>query len=366
VGQEHVLRLLHAVLRKPAFRTRGYIFDGPYAVGKTSVAYLFAKALMCLGDDPLGCGKCPSCKTELSIHPDFMEVDAATCSGVAAARELMSNTDNPATLGKCHVVIMDEAHRLSPEAWDVFLKPLESGDCSITFLFVTSEGDKIPATIQSRATLARFSEVPVDALIGMLMKIADREGIRYTQDGLRTVAVHAKGRPRDAIRDLGLAAACGDVNLENSRDILERDSATTALTIFQMLLKDDFTAAVAIAGELVLRLGFFKLIETLFMAFSRDVFNEQVISSHFAPLKEITQLFIKWSNIGPLSPELHPTFILELNDLRKDKYNPVIQSDTGSGTKPGLRTPTGGDVVMKGTAVPRILTVEEIKRRMEE
>src|ERR1700723_3103507 len=132
VGQPQVLDVLHAVLRNPNFLTRGIILYGVWGVGKTSVAYLLAKALMCSGKDPLGCGKCPSCglvtESGMDRHPDFIEIDGAQKSGVEAAREVVDTTLSLPALGKRRVTVIDEAQFLSQEAWGAYLKVLEQGD----------------------------------------------------------------------------------------------------------------------------------------------------------------------------------------------------------------------------------------------
>ena len=96
VGQQRGIDVLQAVLKNPRFLTRGIILYGVLGVGKTTTAYLAAKALMCLGKDPLGCGKCPSCtlvdESGIDQHPDFVEVDGAQKSGVDAAREIIDVT----------------------------------------------------------------------------------------------------------------------------------------------------------------------------------------------------------------------------------------------------------------------------------
>ena len=103
VGQDRVVRILQAALRNPKFMVRGFIFRGPYGVGKTTVAYILARALLCKGADPLGCGKCQSCRIidsgGIDQHADFYEVDAASTttdpkfkSGVEAAHEILAGS----------------------------------------------------------------------------------------------------------------------------------------------------------------------------------------------------------------------------------------------------------------------------------
>jgi len=354
--------MLHGILRNRRFLMRGYVFDGPYAVGKTSAAYLFAVALMCQGDDPLGCGKCPSCRTPLEEHSSFEEVDAASYSGVDAARELMSRLNGSTALGRRRVVILDEAHRLSPEAWDVFLKPLELNDSSVAFLFVTSEGTKIPPAIVSRCAPIRFAEISVDALTGMLIKRAETEGIRYTQDGIRAVARRAKGRPRDAIRDLGLVAAIGEVSRDAAESALNYDADNTSLAIFQTLIKGDVETAVKASQVLAQRITLFRLVEALFSFLARDTYSRGEVSAAFAPIKAMTKFFIKWMNVGTAGNEITPMFIMELNELRLDLYQAPQTAAMLDVTVPGLK-PQAAAMVTKGVAAAKpMLTAADMRR----
>jgi len=144
VGQDRAIRVLQAVLTTAKFIPRGFLLEGVYGVGKTTVAYLLARALMCTGEHPLGCKIssgtlldmkiCPSCRTVdrdgIDNHPDFQEVDAGSTkdgvakSGVDAAREIIVTAETLPVLGRRRVTMLDEAHMLTPDAWKVYLKPL--------------------------------------------------------------------------------------------------------------------------------------------------------------------------------------------------------------------------------------------------
>ena len=154
-GQARALRLIKAILTRSRLLPRGFILEGPSGTGKTTVAYLTAQALMCSGGNPLGCGSCPSCLAFLenpTYHPGFSMVDAASHSGNEAAKRIVEAAYDLPTLGKTRVVIVDEAHRLSQEAWDVYLAPLESLSLPCTFIFCTTEGRRIPRNIRGRCS----------------------------------------------------------------------------------------------------------------------------------------------------------------------------------------------------------------------
>lgn len=363
VGQDRVIRMLHALLRNPKYMTRGLIFEGPWAVGKTSCGYLFARGLMCQVGG-LACGQCASCLTadeSLDSHPSFKEVDAAQFPSVIQARGLLDQLYGQTTLGPRLVVIVDEAHNLSPEAFDVFLKPLERGDTDVIFIFVTSKGDQIPGTIRSRCAILRFGKVDQEALIGMLMSAADREGIRYRMDGLRMIARYAEGRPRDAMKGLSLTAALGEINPENVETALNFDAEVIAAEIYQAIIARNLADAITKADELAQRIGPVKVIETMFSSFARDVFTASSVAPSFAPLKEMSTFFVKWSSSTHLPADIMPLFVVELNEMRADLYRKAEQDQV----RPTMKSLEQSKQVTKVNLQDRILSATELLALVE-
>ena len=154
VGQDRVVSLLKSLVTVERFLPRGFLFKGPEGLGKTSVAYLLARALTCSGDDPLGCGRCLSCKSVdkdgIDHSPDFFETPAAAIPGIQDAHDLIDLMGQPPSLGKRRVALVEMAHRLSTDAWDILLKPLEDGSTNSIFIFTTTDEEQIPYTIRSR------------------------------------------------------------------------------------------------------------------------------------------------------------------------------------------------------------------------
>lgn len=327
VGQERVIRLLHALLKNPKRITRGLIFDGPWAVGKTSCAYLFARGLMCQSGG-LGCGECTSCVTadealessqSLESHPSVTELDAAKFPDAESARKLISDLNGPVAARR-KVVIIDEAHNLSPVAFDVFLKPLEANDTDVVFLFVSSKGDQIPPTIRSRCSVIRFGRVDQDALTGMLLSAADREAIPYRMDGLRLIAHYAQGRPRDAMKTLSLVSALGEITVENVESAVNFEARMVGEEVYTGLVTRETAIAIKKADELAQRIGPTKVIETMFSLYMQDISGPATFVSSFAPLKDMTALFIKWSSSHYLPADIIPLFVIELNEMRDELY----------------------------------------------
>lgn len=280
VGQPRAITVLQAILKNAHLMLRGFLFHGYIGVGKTTTAYLTSRALMCTGDDPLGCGKCDSCLTVLEhgidAHPDFKEVNAAMNSGVANAREIMELWGNHKPIeGKRRVLMIDEAHRLSAEAWDVFLKPLEQGEITTVIFFVSNQVDNIVGTIRSRCTQIPFELVHPDTVRGLLANVANRNNITYDLDALALIARYTKGIVRNAVNILGSAGALGHVSVENVKIILDTNLEDTCVRLMQAIAMNDTKTAIALADEAGRKARPPKVIETMFSVYGRAVFAKE-------------------------------------------------------------------------------------------
>jgi DNA polymerase-3 subunit gamma/tau len=232
IGQDRALRVLKDILRNGKFAPRAIILEGPYGVGKTTTGYITAKALMCIGDNKLGCGVCASClvfQEHADAHPEFREVDAASHSGVGETRKLVEEAMELPTLSKTRVILIDEAHRLSGEAWDVYLKPLEQIDTKAVFIFATTDAKRIPAKIRSRCVVIRFSRVALDIMTGYLVSIASKMQLDYELDGLKLLARAAKGHIRSALILLDKVSAMGKVTKELAASVVDTSYSDMAL-----------------------------------------------------------------------------------------------------------------------------------------
>jgi DNA polymerase-3 subunit gamma/tau len=209
---------------------------------------------MCTGSDPLGCGKCPSCtfidKAEdiergLNLSADFSEVDAASTSGVENARNLMDVMNSPpSAMSKRRVIIIDEAHQLSKEAWDVYLKPTEAKDTSSIFIFVSNQPESVPPNIVSRLTPLYFERVHVDLIFGLLVNLANQNDLQYEHDALRHIAQKSKGIVRDAVKWLGIVASMGAITVGIVKDALHDNLEDLCLKCYESIIEDNQVEAV--------------------------------------------------------------------------------------------------------------------------
>jgi DNA polymerase III subunit gamma/tau len=363
VGQERVLRVLHLALHNQGYLPRGVIFEGAVGIGKTTVAYLFARALMCTGGEPLGCGKCASCLTEFGEegveHPDVCDVDAAVYSGVDKARELLQTALQPPAIAKRRIVVLDEAHRMSKEAWDVYLRTLEQNPKYVTFLFVTSDGAAIPESIRSRCANLRFSRLSEEHLLGVLMSRADQEGIRYTLDGLRRISGMARGSARDALQMLSLAALTGEVTPENVHAVISLDMEDLCIRTFAMVAGDRLGDAVRVVDEAVLTSGPTRFVEHMFTHYAEQMFQATPLVAQFGSLKEMNAFFLKWTSSPYLPADALPLMLMELNELR-----PIIAGRSRVAALPGALSQPGPTPPLRKAASERPLTSAEFMKEL--
>ncbi|MDF1524279.1 MAG: DNA polymerase III subunit gamma/tau, partial [Trueperaceae bacterium] len=199
VGQEHVLDVLAAALRRDAIG-HAYLFSGPRGVGKTTTARLLAMAVNCETDDPgeRPCGACESCRlVQEGRHPDVTELDAASNNSVDDVRDLREKVRLASLRGGRRVWVLDEAHMLSRAAANALLKTLEEPPAGLVFVLATTEPEKLPPTVLSRCQHFRFRRLTDEQIAGKLARLAREAGVEADADALALVARAADGAMRD-------------------------------------------------------------------------------------------------------------------------------------------------------------------------
>jgi DNA polymerase-3 subunit gamma/tau len=349
VGQERAVKLLGCILRTERFMPRGYIFQGPVGVGKTTTAYLLSRALMCTGNDPMGCGQCPNClfidaegdiERGLNLSSDFLEVDAASNSGVEHARNIMDIMNSPpSALSARRVVIVDEAHQLSNEAWDVYLKPLETKDTTSIFIFLSNQAEDIKPSILSRLTPMVFERVHTDLIFGLLVNLANTHNIPYEHDALQFLAKHSKGLVRDAVRDLGMVASFGTITLDIVKDALHDVLEDLSLKCYAALIKNNQIEAIKWVDEAGRNYTTSRVIESLFSIYARTPWSDPgtlyaQIAMRLPNVSEVDSIFIKWLSNTNLPADALPLVVYEIINTLD------VPANSGSRSKSGGRFST--------------------------
>ena len=232
IGQEAMVRIL-----RRAFATgriaHAFMLTGVRGTGKTTTARIIARCLNCTGPDGQGgptadpCGQCPNCRAIMADrHPDVIEMDAASRTGVDDVREIIEATRFRPLEARVKVFIIDEVHMLSRNAFNALLKTLEEPPPHVKFVFATTELRKVPVTVLSRCQKFDLRRVPAAALAAHFGMIAGREGVPVEPDALDLIARAADGSVRDGLSLLDQAIVMGGV---------EGAGAITAAMVADML-----------------------------------------------------------------------------------------------------------------------------------
>jgi DNA polymerase III subunit gamma/tau len=214
LGQEHVIRALMGAVRDGKL-AHAFLFCGPRGTGKTSTARILAKMVNCeKGPTAEPCGTCDQC---VSIrdgqHLDVVEIDAASHGGVDDARDLREKAPTAPVQGREKVYIIDEAQRLSREAFDALLKVFEEPPLGVRFVLATTEPHKMPATIIGRCQRFDFRRLPAEVIADLLQRIAKEEGMSLTPEAAQAIARQAEGSARDALSLLDQASVLGGTEI---------------------------------------------------------------------------------------------------------------------------------------------------------
>jgi DNA polymerase III subunit gamma/tau len=203
VGQEHVVRTLQNAVEQAQVH-HAYLFVGSRGTGKTSMAKILAACLNCAsGPTTSPCGTCDSCVAIANATSlDVIEMDAASNNSVDDIRDLREKVAYAPVSGRHKVYILDEAHMLSPQAWNAFLKTLEEPPPRTIFVLATTEAQKVLPTVVDRCHRFDFGRPTVEQVATVLQRVAEKEGIDVGRGALALIARHATGSFRDALGTL--------------------------------------------------------------------------------------------------------------------------------------------------------------------
>lgn len=226
LGQQGPVQVLRKRLENGTGLDTSYIFSGGHGRGKTTLARILARALLCQdlqGTEP--CNRCDNCQAILhEASMAYTELDAASSGTIDNVRRLVDELSFHIPGAPKRVIVFDEMHRMSRDSQDVLLKPIE--DKKLVAILCTTEGNKIRSTIRSRCEEHSMRAITREDVLERLRKILTAEGVGYEDDALLVVIDHSQGHVRDILNKLEMIAQLGPVTLAAVREYLKLDAVT--------------------------------------------------------------------------------------------------------------------------------------------
>ena len=320
VGQEHILKALENSIQHNKLH-QAYMFSGTRGVGKTTIARVFAKCLNCQTGDmpqPEPCNECSACmEIKAGRHIEFLEVDAASRTGVDDMRELLESVQYKPANARYKIYLIDEVHMLSKSSFNALLKTLEEPPPHVMFLMATTEVEKVPKTVLSRCLQLNLKIIPENQIQEHIKSLLDLESIKYDEESLGLIANSAQGSIRDGLTLLDQAIAHGNGALESDqvKALLGTiDQSYIIELVDHVALSDGDGAYLALNKITELNVEYEQVLKIIISVFHQISLHQQLQNSEDASIQQLAE------NLDPQIIQLH--YEIALNALSKFHVHP--------------------------------------------
>ena len=320
VGQEHILKALENSIQHNKLH-QAYMFSGTRGVGKTTIARVFAKCLNCQTGDmpqPEPCNECSACmEIKAGRHIEFLEVDAASRTGVDDMRELLESVQYKPANARYKIYLIDEVHMLSKSSFNALLKTLEEPPPHVMFLMATTEVEKVPKTVLSRCLQLNLKIIPENQIREHIQSLLGLESIKYDEESLGLIANSAQGSIRDGLTLLDQAIAHGNGALESDqvKALLGTiDQSYIIELVNHVAVSDGDGAYLALNKITELNVEYEQVLKIIISVFHQISLHQQLQNSEDASIQQLAE------NLDPQIIQLH--YEIALNALSKFHVHP--------------------------------------------
>ena len=353
VGQEHVLKALENSISQNKLH-QAYIFSGTRGVGKTTIARVFSKCLNCMqADSPqvIPCDKCSACEEiKIGRHMEFLEVDAASRTGVDDMRELLDSVQYKPANARFKIYLIDEVHMLSKSSFNALLKTLEEPPPHVMFLMATTEVEKVPKTVLSRCLQLNLKVIPEAKIQLHLKSLLDLESIEYDEESIALIADSAQGSVRDGLTllDQAIAHGNGSLNTDDVKALLGTIDQSYIIELVEQVVAGNGDGAYNALHKITeLNVEYEQVLKILISVFHKISLHQQLHNNESESIQrladnldpQITQLHyeIALNSLGKFHVHPHPKQALELCILRMLAFQPMGEAVTPREEKKNLK-----------------------------